>query len=494
MARRRASKRASGMGTLYQRTPGGVWTAEYGVGGGKSRKRSTRTSDRQAALDILEKWTGIEAKRRNGMIDEAGERIAAEGKRGIEAQLAEWREWMESKGSTPGHVRHTFNTAERVLSDAKVRTLGGIVPSAILSAVAGLGEGGASARTKNHALGTVRALCRWAVHDGRMTRNPLAGMRGFNVEADRRKVRRALGDDELRALIDAATHGERFKGMSGPDRAMLYRLAAGSGLRRGEIASLTPESFQLDGDAPSVVVAAGHSKRRREDRQPIRADLADALAQWLTGKPKGERVFQGTMHRTGAMLRFDLRRAWQRWTRETPPGAQRREKRRAGFLREADDSGRVADFHSLRATYITSIVRGGASVKVSQTLARHSTPVLTMNVYTRLGVHDLTAGLDGLPTIDGAPKSDAAALRATGTDGQGGGKGGGNRTAKHSQSSPTGALRLADDASGGEVENTGKLRGNRTDSPSIAKQCKNAPRRTRTFDPLIKSQLLYQLS
>lgn len=316
MARRRASKRAGGTGSLFQRTPGAPWTVQYQLANGKYRRRSTRTSDRQAALAILEKWTGIEAKRRNGLIDEAGERIAAEGKRGIDAQLGDWREWMQSKGATPRHVRHTVNTAAHVLADAKVRTLGGVIPSAILSAVAGLGEGNASARTRNHALGAVRALCRWAVRDGRLTANPLAGVSGFNVEADRRKVRRALADDELRRLIDAANHGGRFKGMSGPDRAMLYRLAAGSGLRAGEIASLTPESFQLDGATPSVVVAAGHSKRRREDRQPIRGDLADALAEWLAGKAKGERVFTGTMHRTGAMLRHDLRAARARWIKE----------------------------------------------------------------------------------------------------------------------------------------------------------------------------------
>ena len=30
-----------------------------------------------------------------------------------------------------------------------------------------------------------------------------------------------------------------------------------------------------------VIVAAAHSKHRREDRQPIRADLADLLRTWL---------------------------------------------------------------------------------------------------------------------------------------------------------------------------------------------------------------------
>ena len=80
-----------------------------------------------------------------------------------------------------------------------------------------------------------------------------------------------------------------------------------------------------------------------------------------------------------------------------------------------DDAGHVVDFHALRATYITLLVKGGASVKVAQELARHSDPKLTMNVYTKLGVHDLTGALDALPSLTGdAPERER--MRATGTD------------------------------------------------------------------------------
>ncbi len=61
------------------------------------------------------------------------------------------------------------------------------------------------------------------------------------------------------------------------------------------------------------------------------------------------------------------------------------------------------------------LVKSGASVKEAQELARHSDPKLTMNVYTRLGVHDLATALDRLPRV--APdRPDHHARRATGTD------------------------------------------------------------------------------
>ena len=54
-------------------------------------------------------------------------------------------------------------------------------------------------------------------------------------------------------------------GLSGPHRALCYRLALTTGLRRNEIRSLAWASFDLDSDEATVTVEAGYSKRRRRD-------------------------------------------------------------------------------------------------------------------------------------------------------------------------------------------------------------------------------------
>jgi len=46
------------------------------------------------------------------------------------------------------------------------------------------------------------------------------------------------------------------------------------------------------------------------------------------------------------------------------------------------DEGKF-DFHAARTAYITFLLESGATVKEAQTLARHSTPTLTMNTYAR---------------------------------------------------------------------------------------------------------------
>ena len=62
-----------------------------------------------------------------------------------------------------------------------------------------------------------------------------------------------------------------------------------------------------------------------------------------------------------------------------------------------DGSGRVVDFHALRHSFITALAMSKAPVKVIQSLARHSTPTLTLGVYAHVGLFDQTAALDALP-------------------------------------------------------------------------------------------------
>ncbi len=429
---------------------------------------------------------------RAGTLDLRAETMAAHGKRGVSEHLSAWRDYLTSRGNSAEHVRKSTGAATRILTAANVGVLADLAPSRILKAVKELNGGNASARTRNVHLGAVRSFVRWCIHDGRLAADPLAGMKSMNVEKDRRRVRRPLLDDELARLIRAAETGPEYHLLSGADRSVLYRLASGSGLRAGEIASLTPASFNLSPEGPSVTVQAAHSKRGKLDVQPIRSDLADVLRPWLANKPKGAPVFTGRMGRTAEMIRFDLRRARRAWALETGDLAEAWQRRSTDFLRRTDGERRIVDFHALRASFITSIVRAGASVKVAQSLARHSDPKLTLNCYTTLGLHDVRAGLDGLPVFDDdAPESEAAALRATGTDGPAsGGLTGRNAPANRCEPSPSIAPKASHGRTREQRENPLKTRGNRASSRGNATHCENSPGWIRTSDPRIMSPLL----
>ncbi len=60
----------------------------------------------------------------------------------------------------------------------------------------------------------------------------------------------------------------------------------------------------------------------------------------------------------------------------------------------------------------------GANIKVVQELVRHSTPVLTLNLFTKIQVADRRWALDALPPM-GQSEPTREAVRATGTYGAG---------------------------------------------------------------------------
>ena len=153
---------------------------------------------------------------------------------------------------------------------------------------------------------------------------------------------------------------------------MLYLVAANTGLRSSELASLTPQSFKLNAAQPVVHCRAGYTKNGNEAELPLRQDMAATLSDWLAGKPAGERVWPGKWasdRRSGEMLRIDMT---------------------AANLEYEDDRGRVADFHALRHTFISNLARAGVHPRNAQALARHSTIDLTMHVYTHVSMHDLS--------------------------------------------------------------------------------------------------------
>jgi site-specific recombinase XerD len=64
-----------------------------------------------------------------------------------------------------------------------------------------------------------------------------------------------------------------------------------------------------------------------------------------------------------------------------------------------DEEGRQRDFHALRHSYITAVVSSGASIKVAQGLARHSTSALTLDRYAASIPSEMTAAVNALPSV-----------------------------------------------------------------------------------------------
>ena len=124
---------------------------------------------------------------------------------------------------------------------------------------------GLSIASSNHHLTAIKGSFKWLIRERRVVESPVVHLTKLNEKTDRRHVRRVLELDEFRRLLSVTRSAPTRYGMSGPERAVCYRLASESGFRVRELRSLTPASFELNGDEPFVTVVAGYSKRRRLD-------------------------------------------------------------------------------------------------------------------------------------------------------------------------------------------------------------------------------------
>ncbi len=233
-------------------------------------------------------------------------------------------------------------------------------------------------RTYNHYLQAFDSFCNWCVSTRRLIANPVVGLERLNAETDVRHKRRALTADEVGRLVQAARQsGVYVQRFSGEDRARIYILSYMTGLRRSEMASLTPRSFSLDAEQPTVTVEAAASKHRRKDVLPLHPDLACMVREWIAKIPPKQKLFP----------RLERRRTWFMVQKDLE---------RAGIPYETEEG--IADFHAAgRHSHITELLRNGATLPEAQKLARHSDIKMTMK-YTHIGLADQAQALAQLPT------------------------------------------------------------------------------------------------
>ena len=155
---------------------------------------------------------------------------------------------------------------------------------------ADLTDKGKSARTVQATIGAAKSFTRWLVACGKLPRDPLASVSKPSPETDRRRERRMLLPDEWPHLVDATLTGPERDGMTGAERALLYRLAIATGLRSNELRSLTRTSIVLDATRPYVRVKAADTKNGKAAQQFIDRELADALRDHMTAKTPAAHV------------------------------------------------------------------------------------------------------------------------------------------------------------------------------------------------------------
>ena len=211
---------------------------------------------------------------------------------------------------------------------------------------------GMSPQTAHHYVQTFRRFAHWMVKQGYADQAP--EIKNISVPT---KFQRAFEIDEFERLLKVTRPGPMRKGMTGDQRYMLYLLAVETGLRRGELRSLTPASFDLKNNC--VFVKGQHTKNGDDAIQQFTPQTGILLKDYIKGKMPNVQLFP-VPDVSSIMIQQDCT---------------------AADIEFDNHKGKIK-FHSLRHTCGTFLADKGVHPKVIQEIMRHKDINLTMSRYT----------------------------------------------------------------------------------------------------------------
>lgn len=253
------------------------------------------------------------------------------------ADVTQLAEWAGGHGLGPAELDHK-----------RLRVFAGVVS-----------ERGASKATVARKLASVRSFYRHLVDRGELSASPAE-----LVASPKRDqyLPRVLKGDEVGALLDSIPASTPLELR---DRAM-FEVAYAGGLRAEELTALDTGDALFDSEEVRV-----DGKGGKERVVPLGEQAWRALSGYLErGRPALAGAGEGRdpalfLSKSGRRLgTSDLRRRLQVWTRRagTPPGATP---------------------HTLRHSYATHLLEGGADLRTIQELLGHAT-ISTTQTYTRV--------------------------------------------------------------------------------------------------------------
>lgn len=342
------------------------------------RKRTKKGFTDKKETELLAAKLELDAmRRREGLIDPEEEKQAERRKAPLHDHLEDFEKSLVR--TTGKHVKLTMTRVRRIIEEAEMTSPADIDIESVEAVLFEMTESGEIGhKTYNHYVSAMNQFCTWMVPK-RMSVNPLQGIGKLNTEVDVRHQRRALKPEQFNGLLSSArSSGGSIQCFTGEERARIYTISYMTGLRRKEIASLTPRSFQLAAVPPTVNVVAACSKHRRKDVLPLHEEFVPLLRDWLEGIEHDAPIFPKlAKRRTWLMVKKDLERI--------------------GIPYETDEG--IADFHAAgRHTHITELLRNGASLPEAKELARHSDVKMTMKC-THIGIDDQHRAIQKLHSL-----------------------------------------------------------------------------------------------
>ena len=418
-------------GTLRLLMEAGTYTAKYRDASGKVVEVATGCRSKDAARAVLGELMERAEKVKTNIISSAENAILDHQEVPLSRHIADYVAHLRAKRSSTGHCEARKFYLDKIAEKCGFQRLRDLDRSALERWLASEADKGASARTHNAYRAAAVGFGNWCVFNRRLASNPFTGLCKANEKADPRRKRRALTEEELQRLLQAARRrplqecltirrgknaGKARANVSdktrarlervGWERALIYKTLVLTGLRKGELASITVGQVWLEGNAPFLQLDAADEKNRQGSHIPLRADLAADISEWLAEKLRTERE---EALRKGEPVPDRLPGGLKLFN--VPAGLIRILDRDlvAAEIPKRDERGRTIDVHALRHTFGTHLSKAGVPLRTAQAAMRHSDPRLTANVYTDPKLLDVAGALNQLPALDLEESADAPA-------------------------------------------------------------------------------------
>lgn len=383
----------------------GVYTDEAG-----DEKSVTLFRDKEASRRKLGEIVTRVERINSGLIDPALEAASKVAKQAFSEHLQNFETHLTVAGRNRDY---RINTVMHVSHFAEVENWKSVVeitPESVNRTVVELRKQ-RSVRTVQAYLKSICGFTRWLRRSKVLPYDALADLPKPDPKSDRRRERRSLTTEEWTWLRRVTATAPVRGAMTGDVRVLLYGVAIQTGLRLNELLSLYRGNLFLTSEPPYITCKAGSTKNKKEARQYIQRDVADALRAHVSLKAPKVPVFH-IWGNPADVLRQDLDDARAAWLKAAESDFEERTRREeSDFLCFKNHDGHVLDFHSLRHTTGSWLIASGAHPKAVQAVMRHGTITLTMDTYGHLFRGQEAETIARMPSL-----FPAATLRLTGTD------------------------------------------------------------------------------
>ena len=407
----------------------GTYIAKFRDGSGIVCEVSTGCREEAAARSVLAQLERRAELVKSGVMSEAEDTIADQQAVRLVEHIATFLEHLRSKEVSRGHLETTGRCLGRLAAECGWNWLRDMTRQSVEKWLTQELDKGKSAAAINKHLTCLVTFGNWCVNNNRLALNPLSRIRKPSEKTDPRRRRRALTADEMGRLLlvvrwrPLAEYGREvvkidqpsgqpkqrtnwkraeltFEGLHeavergrtalqdnpglideldrlGRERALIVKTLTLTGLRQGELASLTVGQLVLDGSMPHLVLNAADEKNRKGSSIPLRCELAEDLSAWVAGRDASQKLFT-IPSKFVKVLDRDMQ---------------------AAGIPKRDEQGGTVDVHALRHTFATMLSTSGVSPRTAQAAMRHSSIDLTMNTYTDPRMLDVQGAVESLPEL-----------------------------------------------------------------------------------------------